>query len=141
MTAIVGHELSLRIDEVAERVGVNPRTIRYYEDIGLMPEPVRRPSGYRIYGREDAERLAFIRRSKHLGLSLDEIQEVLVYREDSTPPCEFVLSVVRRHAGELEARIAELTRLCEEIAGLIDHADDTPGLAASYCRLLEPADA
>jgi DNA-binding transcriptional MerR regulator len=138
MSATAEHEPGLRIGEVAEQVGVNPKTIRYYEEIGLIPEPARRPSGYRVYGPEDAERIAFVKRAQRFGLSLDEIRGVLAYREQGQPPCEFVLSAVRRHAEEVEARIAELTQLREELAGLIDRAADAPDEPARYCQLLDP---
>jgi DNA-binding transcriptional MerR regulator len=137
MTATAEREPSLRIGEVAERVGVNPKTIRYYEDIGLIPEADRRPSGYRVYGADDVERIAFVKRAQRFGLSLDEIREVLAYREQGQAPCEFVLSAVRRHADDVDQRIAELTQLREELGELIDRADDTPYTAARYCHLLD----
>jgi DNA-binding transcriptional MerR regulator len=126
MTATTESEPTLRIGEVAEQVGVNPKTIRYCEEIGLISQPGRRPSGYRVYHAEDAERISFIKRAQRFGLSLDEIREVLAYQEDGKPPCELVVAAVRRHADEVEARIAELTRLRDELAELIDRADDTP---------------
>lgn len=128
----------LRIGEVAERVGVNPKTIRYYEDIALIPEPARRRSGYRVYGAEDVDRIAFIRRAQRFGLSLDEIREVLAHREDGRPPCDFVLAAARRHAAEVDQRIAELTHLRTELGGLIDRADHATDTSARYCQLLDP---
>jgi DNA-binding transcriptional MerR regulator len=113
MTGTADGQPTLRIGEIAERVGVNAKTIRYYEDIGLIPEPARRPSGYRVYADVDVERLAFIKGAQRFGLSLDEIREVLAYRADGEPRCEFVLAAVRRHAGEVEVRIAELAELRE----------------------------
>jgi DNA-binding transcriptional MerR regulator len=98
----------LRIGELADRVGVNPKTVRYYEDIGLLPEPARRPSGYRAYGIEDVERLTFIRRAQRFGLSLDEIGEVLAFRRNGERPCAFVLDTVRRQVARVAEQIAEL---------------------------------
>lgn len=140
MTVTADGDSALRIGEVAERVGVNPKTIRYYEDIGLIPQPTRRPSGYRAYGPDDVDRIAFIRRAQRLGLSLEEIGEVLAFREEGERPCEFVVEAVRRHAAEVDQRIAELTQLRHELADLIDRAADASDTAARYCRLLDPAD-
>lgn len=64
------------ISEVAERTGFTPPALRYYEEIGLLPEPRRSPSGYRLYGREDIELLGFIDGAKRLGLSLEEIRDL-----------------------------------------------------------------
>lgn len=64
----------LHISEVAQRTGFSGPTLRYYEDIGLLPAPDRTPAGYRIYRDRDVARLDFIARAKRLGCSLDEIQ-------------------------------------------------------------------
>ena len=76
----------MRIREVAERSGVNPTTIRYYEDIGLVPEPERTASGYRDYEEAAVTRLSFIRVAQGIGLSLGEIKEVLALREQGETP-------------------------------------------------------
>ncbi|PSO54940.1 MAG: heavy metal-responsive transcriptional regulator, partial [Actinobacteria bacterium QS_5_72_10] len=68
----------MRIGELGDVVGVNPKTIRYYEDIGLLPQPARTTGGDRTYDQDDVDRLAFIRRAQQLGLHLDEIREILV---------------------------------------------------------------
>ena len=141
MSAIAADDRWLLIGEVARRVGVNAKTIRYYEDIGLIPEPARRPSGYRVYGPADIDRIAFIRRAQRFGLSLDEIREVLDYREKGQRPCPFVLDAVRRHAAEVDQRIAELTHLRAELGDLIDRAEDDTQAPGRYCHLLDPTDA
>ena len=141
MTAPTEGDPDLRIGKVADRVGVNPKTIRYYEDIGLIPEPSRRASGYRVYGAEDVARIAFIRRAQRFGLSLGEIREVLDYREDGRRPCTFVLAAVRRQAAEVDQRIAELTQLRTELGDLIDRAEDDADAPGRYCHLLVPSDA
>ena len=80
----------MRIGQLAERFGVNTKTIRYYESIGLLPSPVRRPSGYRVYGESDAERLAFVRTAQRFGLHLDQIGEILGLRDRGERPCDYV---------------------------------------------------
>jgi MerR family transcriptional regulator, copper efflux regulator len=138
MSTTAEHDPTLRTGEVAELAGVNPKTIRYHQGIGLIPEPARRTSGYRVYGAEDVERIAFIKGAQRFGLSWDEIRDVLSYREQGRAACEFVLSAVRRHAEEVEQRITELTQLREELGELIDRAADARGTPGRNCRLLDP---
>ena len=71
----------MRIGELAGRLGVNPKTIRYYESIGLLPDPGRTPSGYRVYDEDAVDRLRFIRTAQRLGVTLDEVKEILGFRE------------------------------------------------------------
>ncbi|MGH9262457.1 MAG: MerR family DNA-binding protein, partial [Acidimicrobiales bacterium] len=101
-----------------QRVGVNPKTIRYYEQIGLLPEPTRLPSGYRSYAGEDAARLVFIKTAQRLGITLDEIREILALRDGGRRPCGYVRGVLRREVAELDQRIRELRRLRGELVRL-----------------------
>ena len=71
----------MRIGELAQACGVNPRTIRYYEAFGLLREAVRAPSGHRVYSEQDLHRLQFIRRAKHIGLPLDSIRQFTTYAD------------------------------------------------------------
>ncbi|MEX0629673.1 MAG: heavy metal-responsive transcriptional regulator [Chloroflexota bacterium] len=128
---------SMRIGELATLVGVNPKTIRYYESIGLLPEPKRRPSGYRLYGADDVERLAFIRRAQRFGLRLDEIGEVLALRDRGERPCAYVIGAVRRELRDLDERITELNAAREQLAALLARAESLPGPAGRYCELIE----
>lgn len=127
----------MRIGVLAERLGINPKTIRYYESIGLLPTPARRPSGYREYGEEDAERLAFVRTAQRFGLRLDQIREILAFRERRERPCAFVLDAVRRELADLDQRIAELQRTRAELGNLLARAEALPSGDARYCDLLE----
>ncbi|MBA2319525.1 MAG: heavy metal-responsive transcriptional regulator [Deltaproteobacteria bacterium] len=131
----------MRIGQLAERLGVNTRTIRYYERIGLLPEPERRPSGYRMYGAEDAERLAFVRSAQRFGLKLDEIREVLAFRDRGERPCVYVLETVRREVADLDRRIAGLDAARTQLAGLLARAESLPAsVGGRYCELLEHHD-
>lgn len=131
----------MRIGQLAERIGVNPKTIRYYETIGLLPEPKRRPSGYRIYGADDLERVAFIRRAQQFGLRLDAIGETLALRDRGERPCDYVLGAVRRNLNDLDRRIAELNAARDQLAALLLRAETLPiGDGARYCELLEHQD-
>lgn len=127
----------MRIGELADEVGVNPKTIRYYESIGLLPEPDRTTSGYRDYTPADVERLAFIRRAQRLDLRLDEIGEILALREQGERPCDYVLDAASRHIEELDRRIREMQRARAELSGLLDRADELPEDQACYCNLIE----
>jgi DNA-binding transcriptional MerR regulator len=130
----------MRIGDLASRVGVNPKTVRYYEEIGLMPPPERRPSGHRLYGGEDLERMRFIRSAQRLGITLDDIREILALRERGRRPCGYVRDVLRREVADIEQRIAEMTRLREDLLGLERVADDLVAPAgASTCSLIEHA--
>ncbi len=127
----------MRIGELAERFDLNTRTIRYYESIGLMPEPARTASGYRLYSEADAERLGFIRSAQRLGLSLDDIGEILAFRDQGRAPCRYVLQVMRRQADDLERQIARLRRLRDELRALAASADELPAQPDGYCRIIE----
>lgn len=128
----------MRIGVLAERLGINPRTIRYYESIGLLPTPARRPSGYREYDEDDAERLTFVRTAQRFGLHLDQIREILAFRERGERPCAFVLGAVRRELADLDQRIAELQRTRAELGNLLERAEAMPpGADGRYCELIE----
>lgn len=129
----------MRIGELAARVGVNPKTIRYYESIGLLPTPARTDAGYRMYGDEDIDRLAFVRRAQQLEFGLDEIAEILALREGGERPCSYVLGVARSRLDDLDRRIAEMQRARDELRALLEHADgaDVAADNGAYCHLIE----
>ena len=131
----------MRIGELAGKVGVNPRTIRYYEGIGLLPDPERLPSGYRDYTEDDVNRLGFIRTAQRLGLSLSEISEILGFRDRSERPCEYVLGVLDRQVADLDRRIAEMRELRRELVALKADADRLAPSAGCYCAVIEHAQA
>ena len=129
----------MRIGELAARLRVNPKTIRYYEARGLLPDPERLPSGYRDYGPEDESRLAFIKTAQRLGLSLDEIGEILAFKERGERPCSYVLSVLAAQLSDIDRRIGELVRLRAELVALKDRADQLATGDACYCGIVEHA--
>lgn len=129
----------MRIGEVADAVGVNPKTVRYYEDIGLLPQPERTPSGYRDYTDEDRSRLVFVKTAQRLGLSLAEVGEILAFRERGERPCTYVLGVLDRQVADVDRRIAELETLRAELAALKAQADRLPRTDACYCSVIEHA--
>ncbi len=129
----------MRIGEVADAVGVNPKTVRYYEEIGLLPQPERTPSGYRDYTDEDQSRLVFVKTAQRLGLSLAEVGEILAFRERGERPCTYVLGVLDRQVADVDRRIAELEALRAELAALKTQADRLPRTDGCYCSVIEHA--
>jgi DNA-binding transcriptional MerR regulator len=126
----------MRIGQLADRLRLNPKTIRYYEAIGLIPLAERTASGYRIYDESDEQLVAFIKTAQRLGISLKEIREILDFRDRGEQPCAYVRAVLRREVNEIDERIVELQRLREELAALDSLADTLPDDAA-VCRLVE----
>ena len=128
----------MRIGQLADGLGITAKTIRYYERIGLLPEPARRPSGYRMYGAEDAERLAFVRSAQRFGLQLDQISEILAFRDRGERPCGYVLETVRRELTDLDRRIGEMQAVRAQLSDLVARAEGSPaGDGGGYCELLE----
>ena len=113
----------MRIGELAQRSGVSTKTIRYYEDIGLVPPAPRMPSGYRDYGSSTLDRLAFIRAAQAVGLSLGEIRGIVALRDEGQTPCGHVLDLLRTRSAELNRRIAELRALRSELNRLVARAE------------------
>jgi DNA-binding transcriptional MerR regulator len=108
----------LAIGEVCERTGLSPRTVRYYEELGLLPGVRRRAGGRRVYGADQLERLRFIQRLQLLGLSLAEIGELNAVHGlagSTVAMLERLDQLLARRLAELDGRIAELTRLRDQI--------------------------
>lgn len=108
----------VRIGQLAKTAGVTSKTIRFYEETGVLPEPPRRASGYREYDAGAVERLAFIKAAQGAGLTLAEIAQIIAVRDSAGPPCEHVTALLARRAGDLEHRIAELTALRDQVVRL-----------------------
>ena len=127
----------MRIGEIAHRAGVNPKTIRFYESIGVLPEPPRTSSGYRDYDDEHVARLQFIKSAQRLGLKLEDIAEVLRFRDRGERPCDYVIDVVRREVDCLTDRMREMRRLRRELESLLDEADERRTVEGEkYCPLI-----
>ncbi len=127
----------MRIGELGDRLSVNPKTIRYYESIGLLPEPARTPSGYRVYDESDVERVRFIKTAQRLGITLDEIKEILALRERGEPPCSYVRDILAKEVADIDQRIGDLQRLREELVTLEAVADELPEPDIRVCRLID----
>jgi Cu(I)-responsive transcriptional regulator len=105
----------LSIGDLAKTTGTKVVTIRYYEQIGLMPEPARTGANYRAYSQEHLRRLRFIRRCRDLGFTLDQVRELLRLSLQQDQECSEVDRLTARHLVEIEDKIADLTRLAKEL--------------------------
>ena len=102
-----------------------------------MPDPVRTPSGYRDYATADVERLPFIKTAQRLGLTLDEIGEIIAFRDRGQQPCGYVAGVLRRQVADLDRRITEMRALREELEALGARAATGDHDTGSYCGVIE----
>ena len=127
----------MRIGELAERAGVNPKTVRYYEDIGVLPPSRRSESGHRVFGQDDLERLNFVRTAQRLEFSLDELREVLAFRDRNEQPCSFVRDTLAHKASQLDQRIAEMLALRDQLVQLQQAAQRLPDRPAYCCSVIE----
>lgn len=128
----------MRIGTLASQAGVNPKTIRYYESIGLLPQPERTDTGYRTYTEYDTDRLSFIKSAQRLGLRLDEIREILALRDQGERPCDYVRATLRRQVSQINQHIADLRRLRDELTTLDARADQLIDTGTDHtCPLIE----
>lgn len=124
----------LSIGTLAKRTGTKVPTIRYYEQIGLMPEPGRSGGGQRRYGDPELDRLAFIRHARQLGFPLEAIRELLDLSDRPERSCAEVDRIARRQLNEVEARIARLEALRAELRRMIGECTTD---RVADCRILE----
>lgn len=122
------------IGELARRAGLNAKTVRYYESIGLLGEPVRTGAGYRTYADEDLERLRFIQSAKLLGLTLTEIKDVLETWASGTAPCSKVAQLLDDKLVELDRRIEQMTIFRDELRAYKARVDANGGPSSVPCR-------
>ncbi|MET9835804.1 heavy metal-responsive transcriptional regulator [Streptomyces sp. NPDC006385] len=98
----------MRIGELATETGLTTKTIRFYEQAGLLPAPPRTPGGYRDYPAHTVARLSFVRDAQAAGLTLAEIRSVLALRDSGQAPCAQVGVLIEEHLAEIDRRMAEL---------------------------------
>ena len=109
-----------KIGEVARRAHVNKETVRYYEKRGLIPEPDRRRSGYRIFTQRHIDQIRFIKRAQELGFTLSEIKELLELRMDEHTTCSEIKEEAQEKYRDVKEKIEDLQRIKETLLGLID---------------------
>jgi DNA-binding transcriptional MerR regulator len=118
----------MRVGELAAAAGVATDTVRYYERAGLLPAPPRTASGYRAYDPAAVDRLRFIQGAQRLGLRLRDIADLLAVRDTGVCPCEPAEQLLSRRLAELDAEMARLAALREQMAAMVRAlpADDCP---------------
>jgi DNA-binding transcriptional MerR regulator len=122
----------MQIKELAQRTNLSAKTIRYYEEVGILPPPRRLANGYRDYDDVDVRRAKFVVGARGLDFSLDDIDEILALRDRREAPCRTVLDLLQQKANEINQRIAELQRLENDLRqlhklGLTFPIDDVDG--------------
>ena len=130
----------MKIGELAKAGGLTPKTIRFYEQAGVLPEPARTPSGYRDYGPEFLDRLGFIRRAQAAGLSLRQIRQILAIHDRGEAPCGHVRDVLGARLDQVRAHLAELVTLEAHLESLLEHArqsEPSEHDASAVCWILE----
>lgn len=127
----------LKIGEVSRRSGIGVEALRFYEKGGLLDRPSRTFSGYRVYGEDVLERLAFIKQAQALGFSLDEIRQIVDDARRGASPCDEVREIVRRRMEELDERLRELHRYRKELKATLDEWDKIGRAPGHVCGLIE----
>ena len=117
----------MQISDVARQFQINTQTIYFYERIGLIPSPKRSQAGYRIFEASDLARLGLIERAKTLGLTLDEIREILTLKEGQGLTCSAVHQKLMKKLEDIEVKIAQLQELRRELLPLVQRCEQTLG--------------
>lgn len=119
---------TVAIGEAAQRSGVSARMVRHYEGLGLLPAVARTESGYRQYGEADIHTLRFIKRSRDLGFSMEEIAELVGLWHNRRRASASVKRIAQKHLGELEQRIADMQAMRNTLSHLVHccHGDARP---------------
>jgi MerR family transcriptional regulator, mercuric resistance operon regulatory protein len=125
------------IGRLSKLTGVNIETIRYYEKIGVLPKVARTASGHRLYGVAETRILAFIRRARELGFSLDEVRALLRLGGPETASCREVRKIATHHRDKIRARIGDLRRLERLLSRTIAQCT---GTTAPICPVLDVLD-
>jgi DNA-binding transcriptional MerR regulator len=127
-----------QIGELAGKSGLNPKTIRYYESIGLLPRAMRTRAGYRLYTKETLETLRFIIKAKSLGLRLREIRQIIALHEKGELPCACTKELIEKKIRECDDKINSLADLKERLAGLL-RPKEKQSPRSTICPIIEKA--
>lgn len=128
------HEPRLTIGDLAKVTGTKVATIRYYEQIGLLPAPTRTAGGFRAYRPHELERLRFVRRCRDLGFTLDQVRDLLGLAAHEDQVCADVDRMAREHLNGVERKIADLQRLAKELRRI---SAQCSGGTIAECRIIE----
>lgn len=141
MLTSIGEGMTMfQIGELSARAGVPEKTIRYYEEIHLLPPARRGENGYRLYDDTDVERLRFVRRARELDFALDDIAEILAFRDRGEPPCRYVMTLMREQIDLIQERIRSLEQMRDELRMLHEagrHLPEDIQMRTCVCHLIE----
>jgi DNA-binding transcriptional MerR regulator len=127
----------MKIGEVAAQADVPAKTIRFWEERGLLPHPTRTPSGYRDYNAEIVERLTFIRHAQGAGFMLEQVRQILDIGDSGDTPCEHVSNLIEDRLAQVEVRIAELEETRSHLRMLAGRAArQDPADCEGYCSII-----
>jgi DNA-binding transcriptional MerR regulator len=127
----------LKIGELARRVGVTAKAIRFYEVKRVLPRPTRGANGYRLYGQDAVETLTFVKQATGLGLTLAEIREIIAIRQGGEPPCVHVRRVLQDKARELDRKLRDLIDMRRQIRRSLAAWSRANGRRAAVCPHIE----
>ena len=122
------------IGQLASETGVKVPTIRYYEGIGILPEPGRTEGGQRRYDEAALERLRFIAHAREMGFPMPQLRAMLEITTEREAPCAELDALVEARLADVDARLARLTRLRAELAGMLSHSHHG---TVGECRVVE----
>lgn len=125
------------IGRLSRQTGVNIETIRYYERIGMLPSPPRTEGGRRVYDEAATRRLAFVRRCRELGFSLDEARALLALGEAEQTSCAEVKAIAIAHLADVRGKLADLVKLEDILAKTVSQCS---GEISSSCPVLDILD-
>ena len=124
----------MRIGELARAAGTKAETIRYYEREGILPAADRTNSNYRDYSADHLATLSFVRRSRELGFSMAQVRKLLTLSDRDDKPCENVDLMVQEQIAEVDRKIADLTRLREQLGQMLGACQAE---RVGECRVIE----
>ena len=127
----------LRIGEVSKQTGVGIEALRFYEKLGLLGNPGRTSSNYRLYSPEILERLDFIKRAQVLGFTLSEIARIIADKQAGQSPCADVRAIVRRRLQELDERMKEMQLYRNELSKTLEEWERKGDAPGHVCGLIE----
>ena len=127
-----------KIGELGERTSTNPPTIRYYEDIGLLPRPDRQEGNQRRYGDMDVRRLTFIRRCREFGFSIDQVRTLASVTRDPSRSCMEARDIAHTHLRDVRSKLRELRSLERSLAKFVANCDaDCAGGPGPACTIFD----
>ena|SRR5260370_1195255 len=128
----------MRIGELGEKAGLSAKAIRYYEDIGILPEPDRTASGYRDHDESALKRLRFIKAAQAVAFTLGEIKEVLAFGDRGEAPCTHVTHLMEERIRNLSQHIRGLEGMRRQLQQLVEKAKTLPSpQPGTFCHIIE----